>query len=314
MSQNKKTTNKSVYTALLAAAMISTGGFSAYAGNQGTNGGVWKDTEYLRWEWNSGEISSYGNGTVFSEQNPEITDREYYLKELVRYPGEPNPAWNANGEPKANYSEASVEELRKFVNGFDWIHADEKTRLKYIHDRIANGEGSFNQNHYGSPDVTKNFPVLEGGSGLCQDFADEFQFLCRSLGLECVTYTPSYLHRACLVRIGEQWYSTDPTSSLPLFSNAKTYPVDFETEFYRYDNQAREQIRKAYEADPDSLANVIALTFTMRGEGSISEEAWERIQAPMDQIIERYGRQEISIQEYEAGMISLYKSVWETAK
>ena len=314
MRQDKKVTNKSGYTAMLTAAMIAAGGFSAYAGNRGTHGGEWKDTECLRWEWQNGEISSFGNGSVFSEQHPEITVREYYLKELVRYPGERNPAWNEKGEPKANYSDASVEELRRFVNGVDWIHADEKTRLLYVHDRIANGEGGFNQNHYGSPDGTKNFPVLEGGMGVCRDFAEEFQFLCRLVGLECVTYTPEYLHDACMVRIGGQWYATDPTSSLPLFSNVKTYPVDFETEFYRYENQEREQRKKDYEAEPDSIANVLALTLTMRGEGSISDAAWEGIQAPLGQIEEQWGRQEISRQEYEAGIIALLKSVWGTEK
>lgn len=314
MKQDKKTTNKSGCTAVLAAAMIVAGGFSAYAGNQGTHGGEWKDTESLRWEWQNGEMSFYGNGSIFSEQHPEISDPEYYLKEAVRYPGEANPGWNTKGEPKANYSWASVEELQKFVNSFDWIHLDEKTRLLYVHNRIANGEGGFNQNHYGSPEEAKDFPVLEGGVGVCRDFAEEFQFLCQIVGLECVTYTPEYLHDACLVRIGTQWYATDPTSSLPLFSNAKTYPVDFETEFYRYENKEREQRRKEYEADPDSLANVLALTLSMRGEGTISGAAWEKIQAPMGQIEEQWGRQEISRQEYEKGIISLLKSVWGTEK
>ena len=87
MKQDKKTTNKSGCTAVLAAAMIAAGGFSAYAGNQGTHGGEWKDTESLIWEWQNGEMSFYGNGSIFSEQHPEITDPEYYLKEAVRYPG-----------------------------------------------------------------------------------------------------------------------------------------------------------------------------------------------------------------------------------
>lgn len=63
MEQDKKTTNKSGCTAVLAAAMIAAGGFSAYAGNQGTHGGEWKDTESLRWEWQNGEMSFYGNGS-----------------------------------------------------------------------------------------------------------------------------------------------------------------------------------------------------------------------------------------------------------
>ena len=96
MKQDKKTTNKSGCTAVLAAAMIAAGGFSAYAGNQGTHGGEWKDTESLRWEWQNGEMSFYGNGSIFSEQHPEISDPEYYLKEAVRYPGEANPGWNTN--------------------------------------------------------------------------------------------------------------------------------------------------------------------------------------------------------------------------
>ncbi len=50
------------------------------------------------------------------------------------------------------------------------------------------------------------------------------------------------------------------------------------------------------------------------GEGTISEAAWEKIQAPMGQIEEQWGRQEISRQEYEKGIISLLKSVWGTEK
>lgn len=230
MQKEKNNTGKSGRTAVLAAAMIATGGLTAYAGNQGTNGGVWKDTESLVWEWQNGQRNTYGNGSVFSDQHPEISDREYYLREMVRYPGEKMVSLNSKGEPKANFSEAAVAELQKFVNGFDWIHADEKTRLQYVHDRIANGEGSFNKNHYGNPDRTKNLSVLESGVGVCSDFASEFKILCQSVGLECVTYTPQFLHEACLVKIGTQWYVTDPTSSLPLFSNAKTYPVDYTPE------------------------------------------------------------------------------------
>lgn len=230
MQKHNNYTDKKVYTAVLAAAMIAAGSMSAYAGNQGTNSGIWKDTESLVWEWENGRTEAYGNGSIFSDLYPEINDREYYLKELVRYPGEVNPARNSKGELKANLSENAVAKLQNFVNGFDWIHADEKTRLQYVHDRIANGEGSFNNNHYGSPDGTKNLPVLESGVGVCRDFAGEFKLLCRSVGLECEIYTPQYLHEACLVRIGNQWYATDPTSSLPLFSNMKTYPIDLGNE------------------------------------------------------------------------------------
>ena len=184
---------------------------------------------------------NFVNESVFSDQHPEINDREYYLREMVLYPEDSGEIFNAKGEPKANYSESAVAELKKFVNGFDWIHADEKTRLKYVHDRIANGEGGFNNNHYGNPDRTKNLPVLESGVGVCRDFATEFKILCQSVGLECVTYTPQFLHEACLVKIGIQWYATDPTSSLPLFSNSKTYPVDYETEYYRYENEKKEK-------------------------------------------------------------------------
>ena len=70
MKQDKKTTNKSGCTAVLAAAMIAAGGFSAYAGNQGTHGGEWKDTESLIWEWQNGEMSFYGNGSIFFRAAP----------------------------------------------------------------------------------------------------------------------------------------------------------------------------------------------------------------------------------------------------
>ena len=124
-------------------------------------------------------------------------------------------------------------QLQKFVNSFDWLHSDEKTRLLYVHNRIANGEGGFNQNHYGSPEEAKDFPVLEGGVGVCRDFAEEFQFLCRIVGLECVTYTPEYLHDACLVRIGTQWYATDPTSSCLLYTSTAAAEAEEWAEAYK---------------------------------------------------------------------------------
>lgn len=61
--------------------------FQRLCRQSGTHGGEWKDTESLRWEWQNGEMSFYGNGSIFSEQHPEISDPEYYLKEAVRYPG-----------------------------------------------------------------------------------------------------------------------------------------------------------------------------------------------------------------------------------
>ena len=54
----------------------------------------------------------------FQSSTQRSSDPEYYLKEAVRYPGEANPGWNTKGEPKANYSWASVEELQKFVDEF----------------------------------------------------------------------------------------------------------------------------------------------------------------------------------------------------
>ena len=110
------------------------------------------------------------------------------------------------------------------------------------------------------------------------------------------------------------WCGSAHSGMLRIRPPACRYSVDFETEFYRYENKEREQRRKEYEADPDSLANVLALTLSMRGEGTISEAAWEKIQAPMGQIEEQWGRQEISRQEYEKGIISLLKSVWGTEK
>ena len=88
MKQDKKTTNKSGCTAVLAAAMIAAGGFSALMrairGRMAVNGKGHRESEMGVAEWRD---EFYGNGSIFFRAAPRDQRSEYYLKEAVRYPG-----------------------------------------------------------------------------------------------------------------------------------------------------------------------------------------------------------------------------------
>lgn len=211
--------------------------------------GYWSSTIPLTWTWYGeydgdrfcdGESVVIGNGPKYSDLYPEITDREYLLKEYVNYPGEGMTNLNSWGEPKANYDDETLQELKAFVNSFDWIHSDELTRMKAVHDRIAVGRHG---NRYGSFGATRTYngwSVLLDGEGICMDYAGEFQRLAQYVGLECVTYSPYRDHLTCMVKVNGQWITTDPSVSNPFFDNTMTLPVDFDVEYHRYENEYKQ--------------------------------------------------------------------------
>ena len=213
--------------------------FAATFGSIGDSAakGTWSDTNNLTWTWWDGSGSVViGAGPKFSDFHPEIIDPEYFLKENICYPGENVGARNSQGQPKANYTEGTLPLLQEFVNSFDWIHSDEVTRLKKVHDRLANGK---NGNTTARDGFGVSFTVLQNKQGACGNYAWEFAKLCKYVGLECVSYTPMYMHTACLVKINNQWITVDPYIETGLFDNGCTVPVDFEIEFNRHDNETR---------------------------------------------------------------------------
>ena len=122
---------------------------------------------------------------VFFRAAPEISDPEYYLKEAVRYPGKQIRGGIRRENRKqiiAGLRSKNCRNLSIVLTGFIWM---KKRVFCMCITGLRNGEGGFNQNHYGSPEEAKDFPVLEGGVGVCRDFAEEFQFLCQIVGLEC---------------------------------------------------------------------------------------------------------------------------------
>ena len=264
-----KKMGKIMGTAVLAATLALGTVGNAVAANNGQHGGIYTDFNNLTWEANDGTVTVIGRGTVFSTVHPEITDPEYYLKELVRYPHEEAIVNNSQGQPKANYDQAALAEMRKFVNSFDWIHSDELTRYQKVHDRIANGA---NGNYYKAPDGT--FSVLLKGYGVCADFSEEFGFLCKIVGLEYVEYTPCDMHVAGLIKIGNQWFATDPTNTLPFISNGKTYPVDFETEYHRYEKEAEEREKKFMAENPDDPVAILMRMDRQLAAGEITLEQY----------------------------------------
>lgn len=200
--------------------------------------GYWSDKHNLTWTWFDGDSVVIGNGPKYSDLHPEVTDREGLLKEYVNYPGEGMTNLNSWGEPKANYDEETLQLLKEFVNSFDWIHSDELTRTKAVHDRIAIGKHG---NRYGFEGIDTSkyngWSVLRDKDGVCMNYAGEFRRLAEYIGLECVTYSPKVNHETCMVKINEQWITLDPSRDVSFWDNGFTVPVDYEVEYHRSANE-----------------------------------------------------------------------------
>lgn len=285
--------------------------FPALAGakNNGVNGGQFTNLDNLTWTANDGTDTTYGRGSKFSDLHPEITDPEYYLKEKVRYPGEGGNAvsvYNSKGEPKAEYDAASVEKAREFLNSFDWIHSDELTRAKMVHDRVSNG---FSGNVYAVADPKLAYPVLASGKGVCMDFSNAFEALARYVGLECVTYEPAFLHQACLVKISGQWFAIDPTVPEPFFSNDKTHPVDFDTEYHRWEKQSKAEREVEYAANPDSLVAQLDAMDKKEAAGIITDADYEKINPLISENDAQLMAGTITPEQYEARYVEILKSL-----
>lgn len=201
--------------------------------------GYWSDKNNLTWTWWDGSGSVViGNGPKYSDLHPEVTDREYLLKEYVNYPGEGMTNLNSWGEPKANIDERALQLLREFVNSFDWINSDELTRAQAVYERIALGRHG---NRYGSSYASKGaWVVLQYNEGVCADYAREFKWLATYVGLECEAYEPSAIHAANLVRINGQWITIDAQLGTSFFDNGVTVPVDFATEYNRVEEEYKQ--------------------------------------------------------------------------
>lgn len=200
--------------------------------------GYWSDTTNLTWTWFDGGSVVIGNGPTYRELHPEVTDRESLLREYANYPGEGLANLNRWGEPKANFDEEDLLLIREFVNSFDWIHSDELTRMKAVHDRIALGRHG---NFYGSSRASAGaWKVLRYQEGICADYAGEFKRLANYVGLECEVYSPQLNHEACMVRINGQWITIDASVSNVLFDNTVTVPVDFDMEHGRMEREYQE--------------------------------------------------------------------------
>lgn len=225
--------------------------------NSGVNGGYFSNFDTLTWTANDGTVTTYGRGSKFCDVRPDVTDPEYFLKEY-------------NLETEGSYSPEIVSELKTFVRSFDWIHSDELTRATMVHDRIGNGCHGNTYEH-----SSEDYSVLMTGKGTCGNFSGEFRNLARFVGLECEVYTPSYLHQACLIKINGQWFATDPTGAEReglFLSNAVTYPVDYETEYNRYEQELEEKWKTEYSANPENPNAKANMMYLKLATGEITVE------------------------------------------
>jgi len=212
---------------------------TVFAGTDHVSGGYWTDKRTLTWTYDDGSTLEIGRGTVFSDIRPDVTDPEYFLKEYYCYPGEADISYNSQGQlktPYNNYMDEALPLLQEFVHSFDWIHADEATRYEKVYARIANGQSG---NTAGGKHTKERWQMLRTGLGYCEEFSTDFANLCKVVGIECVTYHPSVNHQDCLMKIGNQWLTVNPTDGTIAYSNSHLVPVDFDTEYNRYENEIR---------------------------------------------------------------------------
>ncbi len=191
-----------------------------------------------------------GSGYVFSEQHPEITDPEYFLKEWYNYPHEGEQGIltkeGTYKTPYNNHMDEAFPLLQEFVHSFDWIHADEYTRYQKAFERIgAAYHGNVYDTDAGYNRSRERWLVLRSGHGMCEQFSNELAELCKLIGVQCEAYQSSAYHKRCLVKIGETWYVVDPTNNG--YKNCKA--VDYSAEKDRYKNEyfASEEAQKQRE-------------------------------------------------------------------
>ena len=265
----KQFLNKCVI-AIITAIMLTMPSTIVMAGqpNTGINGGQFTDWNTLTWTANDGTETTFGRGPKFSDIHPDVTDPEYFLKGYYQQEG--GYCDSPYHREASTYNDPLANELKAFVHSFDWLNSDELTRANMVHDRISNGYHGNTYEH-----SAEAFTVLMTGKGICGDFSEEFQYLAKFVGLECEVYTPSYLHQACLVKINGQWFATDPTSTLPFLSNAKTYPVAYETEKNRYDKELDAKWDAYFKENPGSMTEKIFRADQQLASGEITREQYD---------------------------------------
>jgi len=255
------------------------------------NGGYWTDKRTLTWTYDDGNTLDIGRGTVFSDIHPDVTDPEYFLKEYYCYPGEADISYNSQGQlktPYNNYMDEALPLLQEFVHSFDWIHADEATRYEKVYARIANGQSG---NTAGGKHTKERWQMLRTGLGYCEEFSTDFANLCKVVGIECVTYHPSVNHQDCLMKIGNQWLTVNPTDGTIAYSNSHLVPVDFDTEYNRYENEIRNsaEFKKVMnEAELQRKAESGEITWTEYFQAVYPEKAVAEIEAILGMDMDSY--------------------------
>lgn len=230
----KKKLNR-IITAVTTTVLMALMSFTAFAY---TAPGRWEhpDSSTMIWQGDDGTVIDVGNGPTFREEHPEITDPEHFLKEYINYPGEEHGR-SSTGQPKASYTEGTLELLQEFVNSFDWLNSTEAERFKALYERL--GVGNYGNIYSGENPQPVSFKVLQTGRGICMNYTGEFENLAQYVGLECKHYVKSENHSGNLIKLNGYWFSTDPSREGSMYANYKTYPVDYETELNRYANEVK---------------------------------------------------------------------------
>ena len=171
-----------------------------------------------------------------------ITDPEYYLWQYVYRPGESYSLTPApDGNLKSSYPE-DLPGIQEFLKGSDWIHKTEEQRFWLIYDRLSVGRHGNTGEAGQNGEMAYAFSVLNMGKGLCKNYAADIRRIAQFMGLEAVTYDHSYLHRSAMVKVNGQWMavdgSIDTTNGTPV--EKAVYPVDFDTEYHRYERECRQ--------------------------------------------------------------------------
>ena len=143
-----------------------------------------------------------GCSSIEEENGIMISFKPYYIYSTKAESDEKTAVLDALTSSIADYASAGITDEEKLLFAFDKIAADyyytPGTEADFTHK---------NRTAYG---------LMEDGHGVCQGYAIMYSIVLNKLGIEnylCNNNNPSVNHIWNCVKLGENWYHSDPTSA-----------------------------------------------------------------------------------------------------
>lgn len=189
------------------------------------------DDEFVVRYYDAGEKEEFAQEVsiaieAFTNDHPEV----FYLK--AQYSSYIYPGFDSNiGYIRLNYTEdtnvAIKEKIALMAGKVDYYSRglEDKTDIEkeiIIHDRISN-----DVTYYKEEDIPRKYHTAEGtlleGIGVCDSFSKAYQLVLNKVGIESIIVLGDLNdspHAWNMVKIGDNWYHVDITSSHSIYDEA----------------------------------------------------------------------------------------------